>query len=111
MTVLKGLENPQMKNLKHRIKDILTGPAYKTKEWPDENRYYIFAVGNQNCLRSALPSITDDLLFKIVCEAFADSRTRTEWCAGIFERLNDRHEFRNALPLSDLFKSHDSCKC
>lgn len=104
LTLLRGAENPQIKNLKRRIKDILVGPEYCTKEWPDERTDYIFIVGNKNCLRSDLPPITSDFLIKMVREAFALSRTRTEWCGCIFKFLNDRHEFRNAIPLSELLK-------
>lgn len=105
LTYIRGLENPQIKNLKRRIKDILTGPEYGSRLWPNEKDESCFAVENADRLRFESPPISSDCLYRIVRDAFDRSCTRTEWCSRIFRLLDRESEFRNAVELPDLISA------
>lgn len=102
LTLICGLDNPQIKNLKRRIGDILTGSGYASCVFPGESKDCIFAVGNSENLSDERPPITRELLDRIVREAFQSSSNRTEWCAQIFQLMNQYPEVRAAIPKHQL---------
>jgi len=102
LTLIRGVENPQIRNLKRRIKDILNGPDYSSRIFPGESEEGVFAIRNDKDLRDDLPPITPDSLDSIVREAFRTSSNRAEWCAQIFQLLNQDSEVRTAIPKHQL---------
>jgi len=102
LTVIRGLYNPQVKNLKRRIRETLNDSDYTSKVWPGEKHESVIATRHQQALRDNLPPLPRYQLIALVRQAFRLSYSRTRWCAAIFELLNDKVEVRNALSLGEL---------
>ncbi|UCC44651.1 MAG: hypothetical protein JSU65_01610 [Candidatus Zixiibacteriota bacterium] len=102
LTLVRGLINPQISNLKRRLRNIFAGDEYLSRVWPGETYESLYAARNERNLRDSLPPIDWDTMDDLVKEAFTGSRTRPEWCAGVFKLLDEKTESRNALPMHDL---------
>jgi hypothetical protein len=105
LTLIRGLENPQIKNLKRRIKDILAGSDYSSKVWPGDKSESCYWAENEAHLRGDCPSVTGDPLYELVKDAFMQSCTRTEWCLQAFRLLDKKIEYRNAVKVHDLIST------
>jgi len=100
LTLLRGLMDPQIRNLKRRLNDILAGDEYASVLCPGDREESVYLSRNTKNLRFDCSVIRRDALDRIVRDAYRVSRTRSEWCAGIFRFLNEQTEFRNAVPRS-----------
>ena len=100
LTLLRGLMDPQIRNLKRRLNDILAGDEYASALCFDDREESDYLLRNAKNLRSDCSVIPRDALDQIVRDVYQVSRSRSEWCTGIFQLLNEQTEFRNAIPRS-----------
>lgn len=98
LTLIRGFENPQIKNIKRRVKEVLSGPDYGSKEFTDSGIDCVFAIHHSADLRDDHPLISSESLDEIVRTAFRLSLNRSEWCARIFELLDEISEVRSVIP-------------
>ena len=99
---LTNQENPQIANLKRRIKEILKSEEY-SRYGPDKEFVYLGKYENE--LRDEKDMITKESLNDLVETAYLRSKTRSELCRNIFRFLNDKQEYCNFLRLHDLIES------
>lgn len=87
--------NPQLANLKRRIKDILKGEEYVQIE---QDRYTIqVTLAEAYDPGDRRPLIDPYNLRQIVQSTFLACTTRTAWCRAVFNELLDRSEFSSAI--------------
>lgn len=100
LTLLRGLMDPQIRNLKRRLNDILASDEYASVLCIGDREESVYLLRNAKNLRSDCSVIPRDALDQIVRGAYQVSLARSKWCAGIFELLNEQTEFRNAIQRS-----------
>ena len=96
---LSSQENPQIANLKRRIKDILKGDEYS---FYGNDKKSVYLSGNEISLQSDKPLIPKDNLVNIVETAYLRSKTRSGWCRKIFNLLGEQSEYCGILDIAVL---------
>jgi hypothetical protein len=98
---LRGERNPQIENLKRRIKDILKEPPFMVFPSSTGSGMMVCHIEDQNNHeRSSFIPI--DELKNLVEQAFLKTTTRSTWCTEIFRHLNKTTKYKPCIQLSDL---------
>jgi hypothetical protein len=99
---ITGLEDPQIKNLKRRFKDILKDPDYQELTLADKKVFSLRAIDPQ---KENKPIIPYDELLNIVENAYHNSNSRVEWCRNIFSAVNKCDKYQNAIYKHELLRA------
>lgn len=98
-------EKPQLDHLKRRFKDILSGASYGSMRSRIQAAEYIYLMKYYDVLRKEAEPVLYEDLIQIVEKAYLDSKTREEWCAGIFKILDQSENFQNFIKKHEILKA------
>ena len=98
-------EKPQLDHLKRRFKDILSGPSYGNMKSRDKSAEYIYLKKNKNTLRKKAEPLFYEDLIQIADRAYLNSKTREEWCAMIFQILDQSGNLQNFIKKHEILKA------
>jgi hypothetical protein len=85
---IKGTEDPQLKYLKRRFKDVLKGGEYTSFSTGNDPTEYIRLANAETDKHENRPMIPYDRLTALAENAYHQSKGRKEWCRNIFDALN-----------------------
>lgn len=105
ITILRGLQNPQIHNLKRSIKECLNSVDYEQGRISGNSQDSVWCRNHSDSRRDDRSPIPRETLMDIVIRAFSDSLNRVQWCQKIFELLDGVTEFQNSLPLYELLSA------
>jgi hypothetical protein len=105
LTRLRKQENPQLDNLKRRFKDILSADNYACKGFDNSSANYIYQKKSENNLRLSGEPISYEHLTRISEESYLHSKSRSEWCANIFDMIDSLEEYQNFVKFHELLSA------
>jgi len=102
---IKKERDPQLYNLKRRIKDIVKQPEYSIfKDNGNHIEYVCLAVDNTSNINNHQPIPYDELLV-LTEEAYFLSKNRNDWCLNVFKILNENGNMQNRLKKHELISA------
>ncbi len=105
LSKLKKAVDPQIDNLKRRIKSILKSSDYAVYSANPSGEKYIRLSSQEHDKNDSNSPIEFDSLLDIAREAYYSSKNRVEWCFNIFETITDEYGPASFVKFHELIKA------